>query len=950
MTKKVLLPFILLSSFSLFAWNNAFGKNYAEYTLENALELFVLEDFSKAPVTIEVSVRAGTSAQGKENSGFFNLYSRLFNYDEEGNEAVKDLLVECNADSARYRTSVSPLLFEKTSKTLSNLLSNPVFSESALEKEFSKMKEETEAYGKSPAYFINTAIDSRVFSKKPWKNESTINPKDFSNKKNDEARTILNSISKNWYIPRNTSIFVSGPVKKEEVLELYKTLYSKVHNPSTYLYPEPGEAGGKNHKFVLVSPDFSTDMTQIVVQYTSLQMTEADIAAMTLNYDDSSAKKLLLRQRNLAIREAAYINFEAAHKSGCSRLVVQSLLEKPVNPKVNLAEQAELFISKTKEGISITEESEFEKGKDELSKGFQKITANSETFMDYLSQFRAIEDFSNENGKEKSVQERLFERPRLIQEKSGGSIKESLASEEPFVFVLLNSKTYQAQKKAFDKYGYLMVTEKNAAWYNMDDAASGNSDSDSDSEEVSEEADGSLSDDEEKTDFIAESRASIKRISLQNGIPVTVKTTQTTGNILIMVSLSLGKFSFEEKPGFEEVITRAFATNIQKEISKYSHEGILESTPEILSETFNSWSAITTECAKEDAGIVLKCIADALIFEEILPSEADSYVFSVQTQKRLYNANPVNQMTYRGIRWLYDQKIIRSVFSTDDDVLTNTTYKEILEAYPALLDSRLYNIVVVGNIDYDYLLEPLKKTFGLFAPHKTELNFWSPQEIEYPKDKAVSVKIRHLFFTDVKAEDAGPMPAILVPTKNFLDPVQFWLPSPSESFGKDESYFNIEEIIYDALLIRLKERLEEEGKNTFEKTKEEPFASVKLFPRTQELPCAALSFLSVSHTKKVEEIFSDVQADFISSLSEENENLDEEIALIKNAWLLKTLSGTQDNRGTAILIRKGGKNPRKYLDEYEALINAPSSEFLKVAKKYLTAKPPLRLYSSESTR
>ena len=972
----LLLFFCIFPLFSLSAQKNSFSRNYSEYTLSNGLEVFVLEDFSKAMISMELSVRAGINCQGKENAGFFTLYSRLFNYDSQGLVRIKELSSECNADSSRYRILFTPIFFEKYTKDFYDAAFRPEFSDQDIKRELKKLQEEALAYQENPAFFINCAIDSRVFSKSPWKNESSLDPKTFSKISPEEARKVLTSISKNWYTPKNTSIFISGPVKKEDALATIKAVFSSAKNAESSQTAEKNEAGGEKRKFVLVSPDFSTDLTQIVLQYTSLPMAEADLAAVTLNFDDSSAKKLLLRQRNLAIREAAYINFEAAHKSGTSRIIIQSLMEKPVNPKVNLMEQAELFVSKVQEGFTLTENFEVEKAKKQLEKDFFKITSNSESFMNYLSEYRAIEDFLEESNKEKTLRERLLERPELLEEKSSESIKEKLQAESPFVFVLLNTKIYQAQKKFFDKAGYISVSQENAPWYkNL-------SQSSEEQEPASENAgdQNENSPDDEKSDFSQESRSSIKRISLQNGIPVTVKTTDTTGNILIMVSLSLGKFSFPEDPGFEEVITRAFASNIQKEILKYEIDNVLESSPEILSETFNDWSAITVECSKEDAGLCLRCISDAIIFGEISPSEADSYVFSVQTQKRLYNANPVNQMTYRGIRWLYDQKVIRSVFSTDEDLLTQTTYQQIKEAYPSLLDSRLYNIVVVGNIDYDYLLEPLKKTFGLFAPQKTQLKESELQEIEWPADKAVSVKIRHLFFTDVKAEDAGPMPAILVPTKNFYDPVQFWIKSPQDSFGKEESYFSEEEVLFDALMLRFKERLEDAGKESTsasgskdsgpeKKTdtnggktastpqaasssseEEEAFSSIRLFKRSQKIPASAMSFVSVGRTKRVEEIFSRVQKEFLFSLSSENPAREEEVEKIKNLWAVKELSGTAENRGSAILIRMGGKNPRKYLDQYDFLMKASAEDFYKVQQKYFSQKPPLRLYSSESSR
>ena len=41
-----------------------------------------------------------------------------------------------------------------------------------------------------------------------------------------------------------------------------------------------------------------------------------------------------------------------------------------------------------------------------------------------------------------------------------------------------------------------------------------------------------------------------------------------------------------------------------------------------------------------------------------------------------------------------------------------------------------------------------------------------PKTPDFPENRSISVKLRHLFYTDVKAEHAGPMPAMLVPTRN----------------------------------------------------------------------------------------------------------------------------------------------------------------------------------------
>ena len=76
---SILIAF-LLSSFIYSESSNFIEDNYEEFTLENGLQLYVLEDFSSAPVRIEYTVHAGISSSSQNNTGFFSLYSRLFKY------------------------------------------------------------------------------------------------------------------------------------------------------------------------------------------------------------------------------------------------------------------------------------------------------------------------------------------------------------------------------------------------------------------------------------------------------------------------------------------------------------------------------------------------------------------------------------------------------------------------------------------------------------------------------------------------------------------------------------------------------------------------------------------------------------------------------------------------------------------------------------------------------
>ena len=176
----------------------------------------------------------------------------------------------------------------KILEKLSQHAFSPVFSDSAIEKELNIFKSETMQYAYTPAAFINSSIDARVFSAAPWKHDSGIFPSLFSKTTPAQARTVLSGISENWYTPQNSALFISGSIKKETALKLVQETFGKF--PKAVKSETQGKitAGGKIRKFVIYDSQFSEDLTQIVMQYTSLNMNQCDIAATAFNSNLSS--------------------------------------------------------------------------------------------------------------------------------------------------------------------------------------------------------------------------------------------------------------------------------------------------------------------------------------------------------------------------------------------------------------------------------------------------------------------------------------------------------------------------------------------------------------------------------------------------------------------------------------------------------------------------------------
>lgn len=927
--KKIILAIFLAFSAFLYAESNFLNEyNYAEYTLENGMQIFVLEDFSSAPVQVDFSVHAGISAQNPATTGFFPLYTRLFKYGAEKNSFLQNLTSECSADSSNYRISVSQELVPSTFEILARCAFSPFFAEKDILREYSALKNEIMQYAPTPAAFINTAIDSRIFSETPWKLDSGIYPQIFTKSTAAEIRSILSRIGKFWYTPQNSAIFVSGPVKKEEIYALAEKTFGSYKPAASFAFPEKVTATGKTRKFIMHDLQFSEDMTQIVIEYTGLNFNQANLAAVAYNEDSSTLKKSLCAEHILNIRGPEYINVSSTRHNGCARLIFQTLLEQNLRSPV---EQAETFIEAIKKSPETTDSSEYQAAKKILHDNFRETTANSTNFINSLAYFWAIDPLLPGNDeKEILLAQKLLSQPEKITSTDENSLKTSFENETPFIFVLVNTKNFKKYKSDYKRLGYEEINSKNGSWFTQELYKNALKEISAEKKEIEQQKAESES---ARNIFLEENRNSLKTIELSNGIPVTVKTNRMTNGVSILVSIDGGSLADKNRPGFQNVMANAIASNIRKEIIKYKTQQIISGDPAVYAETSFSDSKIIVECEKEDISLCIRSISDALIFGEITPAEADSYVYSAQTQKRLSGASPLNQMTFRAIKYFYDSNFIRNIFDTEKEILQKTSYNDILAEYPKFLDASLYSIVIAGNTDSEAVRYILEESLGILAAQTTRNDSRRKESVPKPdfpaKTRKINLKIRHLFYTDVKAEDAGPMPAVLVPTKNFADPVQYWFKAPEAD--------SEEAVIFDALILRLSENLNNAG------------AETKIFLPVKDFRCGGITFLNVEHTNYIEETYKKTLSEFVKKL-EDSEPSVFEAERTKNAWILSRLSGSKTNTGTARIISSSKTDEKNYLDEYEILERAGSKDFLRALNEYFPPEPLLQIFSSDSKK
>ena len=906
------------------------AKQIQEYTLENNMQVFLLEDSSDAQVHIEYSCRAGFSSQTQSTCGFFKLFTKLI---EASNPSINFSDIQCNADSSRFFIEASPSELSELLFNLSDAVFSPDFSDEVLKTELNALKKEINDNASSMSTLINAAIDSRVFSDAPWKHDSGIYPPVFKKTTEKTARTILKQISEQWYTPKNSAIFISGNINTERTLLMLRNSFGRFYSNFRTPVEKKSLPINKQRKYVMHSSEISSDLTQIVSQYTMLDMEQSDLLSVALGYEGSLFKQQALSFEELNIPGDEYINVSAAHKKDSSRLIIQTLLQPPENKKAaaatNSFKQTELFLKQLELIPHIVRPEEFEYAKNQLEYSLNRTADVPSNLMETLSSFWAvqpyfestetdIDDFNSQTAR------LLMSRPQKLRANTLTESITKLQSEEPFIFVIINSKDYKANKKAYTAAGFEEINEKNASWYvqamfkemKTENSAPQNAQL------------YTVSDDFDDNNYYQRNRDTIAQYTLSNGIQVFTKQNPLSSQTSLVLSINGGKYNSADDNGFEEVMINLMAGMIQKKLLAGQEAGLITGAPYVTSKTDLSASQIIIEFDRDDTIAVCRIVSDAVIFGEIAPADADRAVSARKYRKRLENGTASNQLYGRMIGAAYGKGSLYNVFEADNDILLDTDYTKILAAYPALLDASRYTLIAAGNLDSN-LIQILEETLGLLS--KTGADIKSPESEELSlSERNLTFQVRHTFLTDIPAEKAGPQPAVLIPTTEFLDPVIYAESAPKS--GTKES------ALYKAVLSYIGSLLSKSNPVTVQLPK-------------KGLNIGSITIQNVAHTRELDAQYKNAIQSISDRLSRLQAN-EEIVKEIKNNWIQKEMKETGSNTGTALLMQKGLDEADQaiwYLEEYNLIQSATAQDFIEIME-YFPVRAQIRVYSSDSKK
>lgn len=891
--------------------------NLSISTLQNGLTVFILPDETSALLNVEFVVKAGFSSQTSSTAGFFPLYARLFSKSGEAKEILKAFSIqsECNADSSIFKAKVPPENLKLYLEQIAQCAASPNFSDKDIEDELLQMKTESLAYSKSTTGFINSAIDSRVFYKEPWKHDSGIYPAIFSGYNTKQARAVLyNFVSKEFYTPYNSALFITGNITEKKALEIsqeaFKDWNSKSTDSSFKKFKTENLQQSKGKKFVLVAKEFSPELTQIVVQYTSLSQSQTDILSCAFNNEKSKYKTMLSQIPELNIRSADFIAAASAIKNGNTRFILQALIEEPQKGK-SIADQAKTFLATATECANLDED-EIKFAQNEITKKYKELTGNPSNLISKLAEFWAMNKFETPENFYQEFEKSIYQ----VENETSENISKTILNEEPYIFLLVNNSVYKKNKKSFDEHGYELITQENASWYTNELLAKNAKQEMQTALEKSKTNKNPTIEIRPADYFYFNSMESIKYQELKNGIPVSVKENPNSKTVAVCISISGGKFaSPESETNLRSVLISAVAKNSKIE--------------NITNQTDETISYISFEVFKEELENALKKISDALIYGTVSPVQADLLFREEGYEQRVKNADLGFQMKSNALAYLYRSTPFSKVFKTEEKERNSSSYQALLLEYTKLLDASLYSIAICGDVEFDKAIKYCQDTFEVLKEQSAR------KELELPKpsfkNKERKVQLKHIYTTNLPEKLAPKDSPRLVPTKSFSDPAQIYFNAP-DSTDEDVEIFN-------SLLSTLCTEIQSIFENEISCKTE--VASVKI-------PVGIIQANELKRTGIFFDAYKIAREKLIKELSEE-ETKNWTCEKIKIQWKQKNLFETQSNSGTAKLMASFQKK-EQYLTNYLYIENSSPQDFLDAIEKYFPTEPLMKVYSADSKK
>ncbi len=491
---------ILLSAFVLFA---VVGQEllpvsgiphlfYGQF--DNGLDFYFVEDYSAPTSSFCYAVKAGTSVQTAETTGFSEMYARLFFSPVGGQQVFYDkgafsVSAECTSDYALYSATFSADRITDILSLLAECAGAESFPEDELWTQYEAMRRKASEWDASSESYINGAMDAKMFPAYPWSRETGLYADSFNGYWVDQTASILDEMRRTYYVPENAALFMCGPFAPDEVFGFLVSLAPVADNartvgsaPSIFELATiaPSVNIGNGGRYVLVSDGFSKEFNQISVQYvlpesfmTAAEAAAAETAALVLE-NGSAFKSLVLKDETCGIKSADWLYTSLSRQQSGSRFIVQALMENGEvspgtqalafarcieNPDVFPADEVAYFSRITADRLSLLRRDPF-----------TLIHTLAEDWAFCMPVFPELNRALSEQGLpaisfNKSFAEQFTASYAAAARSLSAAELSHVLDSEPYIFLLLNNDVYKANKNALEKEGFTLIQQDKGEWY-----------------------------------------------------------------------------------------------------------------------------------------------------------------------------------------------------------------------------------------------------------------------------------------------------------------------------------------------------------------------------------------------------------------------------------------------------------------------------------------------------
>ena len=856
------------------------------YQLENGLEIYILEDPENPIIQVSYVAKAGFSVQSQENAGFPELASSLFfkssSLNQNDIKLLQNLSTELKSDSAIFRATCTLGNLEKAISLFSEASRNPNFTDEVLQSEYISLKLRVQENVNNELAYINSSIDNVLFNE-PWKQDTVLYSGINQELMIPEIRRNIQSIYTQFYTPEKSAIFITGAIKADSIYYLIKK-YFETWNKSIFVIPETNSSlkNLETKKYVLKSNNFSTDFNQLIIQYPKDGLF-SDIKSCgtmqlaSLALENSSQFKNAVVNETSGLYDETYIYSGFTENGSASRVILQALMQ---NNEVSPTLQVENILQNVDKGKIILE-SEFQEEKTKL------LSQENSSRSDIKTLYNALVSSWGYGGTEYFYSYLDYVKTLNL------SDVQSVFDFEPYIFLLVNSKTYSTFEEDFKNQGYVLL--ENVTKF---------------TEEQNQNTE--IPEQEIVSSFYTENINTFNFYKLENKIPVIEKQSKNQESFTLHLLINGGELFHSENPGLETITIKYLANNIKKLLE----EEDLTFDFTISTETKIYNSSINITCAKDDIELLFKVITQALYFDDLTAGKADELIFAENYNYRLDSASTSSQLFTSGMETIFSGTKLEPLFKTEDSLLSSINFIEIYKSYTELLDANRFSLICLGNIPTN-LKSILENTFGSLKALNLVKNNNKIEPII--SNLTRTVQIKRIFSTDIKAEDAGPRPLKLIPTTVFTDPVDFYFETPNKQ--SDEYLYFI------TLLTEYENFLNHNWENGIKIT-------IHDFKANFDVVRVQFQNVETQYQKTIKNIFEKSLEEFILDVKEKaQENLGNYI----NQYLMKYYNFENTNFETAKLIEKGYvefNDYLKYLKNYNKIIQAKPENFVKAVENF----------------